>query len=167
MLGQIKSSFIFKKIIKYIPERIYLKVINHNKFIQKKLNISIDIYIRYFNQIEIEIIVDNNKLYRKTNKFININDEKDEPFYHIYLNDFKKEVKRNHLIKNEIVTKIKVLIDVEVKSLTKIFNECYCVKEIKFIKFNITDFTDYSCMFYYCEKLNKYKYIIVKKNNKS
>ena len=90
MLGQIKSSFIFKKIIKYIPERIYLKVINHNKFIQKKLNISIDKYIRYFNEIEIEIIVDNNKLNRKTNKFININDEKDKPFYLIYLNDLKK-----------------------------------------------------------------------------
>ena len=156
MLGKIRSTYIFKKIIKSIPERVYLNLIIHNKKLQKKLDISIDIYIRYFNLIEIEIIIDNkeiiskkNKFIHKTyengepiyhiyenNKFININDEKDKPFYHIYLNDFKNEIDSNYVIKDENDTKIKILIDMEVKSLAKLFKRCFYVKEIKFIKFN-------------------------------
>ena len=40
-------------------------------------------------------------------------------------------------MKNENASKIKVLIDMEIKSLTKLFNGCVCVKEIKF--FNLIE----------------------------
>ena len=153
MLGKIKSLYILRKIFKYVHERVYLNIINYNKNIQKKLNISIDTYIKYFNQIEIEIIVDNNKLKNKENKFININDEKYKSFYHIYLDNSKKEINRNYIMKNEIIAKIKVIIDMEIKSLSKLFNECLYVKEIKFIRFNRIDFTDFSYMFNYSKDL--------------
>ena len=153
MLGKIKSLYILRKIFKYVHERVYLNIINYNKNIQKKINISIDTYIKYFNQIEIEIIVDNNKLKNKENKFININDEKYKSFYHIYLDNSKKEINRNYITKNEIIAKIKVIIDMEIKSLSKLFNECLYVKEIKFIRFNRIDFTDFSYMFNYSKDL--------------
>ena len=165
MFGEIKSSYILRKIIKHINERNFLKIINYNKLFKKKLNISIDTYIRYFNQIEIEIIINNNKLDNETNKFININDENDKQFYNIYLVEVKKEINRNYLYKYESISKIKVLIDTEVKSLTKLFNECYCLKKIKFTKFNRIDFTDFSNMFNYCRNLINLDISKIKTNN--
>ena len=165
MFGEIKSSYILRKIIKHINERNFLKIINYNKILQKKLNISIDTYIRYFNQIEIEIIADNDKLDEETNKFININDENDKQFYNIYLIEVKKEINRNYLYKYESISKIKILIDAEVKSLTELFNDCLCLKEIKFTKFNRIDFTDFSKMFNYCRNLINLDISKIKTNN--
>ena len=63
--------------------------------LQKKLNISIDTYINYFYQIEIEIEIINNrnKLSQddQKNEFIQIMDEKDKPFYHIFINEKEKK----------------------------------------------------------------------------
>ena len=42
----------------------------------------------------------------------------------------------------------------EEKSLAHLFEDSYHIKKINFIKFNRTNFTDYSYMFYYWEKLN-------------
>ena len=47
MLGQIKSSYIFEKIIKFAPKKVYLNIIIHNKILQNELNISIDTYIKF------------------------------------------------------------------------------------------------------------------------
>ena len=91
--------------------------------------------------------------YDNKNKFINIKEESDKSFYHIYFNESNEEIKRNYINKNEKISKIKVIIDMEEKSLKELFQECYCVKEIKFVKFNRTDFTDYSYMFRNCKNL--------------
>ena len=76
MLFKIEFSFfieIWLKIDITIQRRFiiicfWILLIINNKTLQKKLNISIDTYIKYSNQIEIEIIPDINK--------IQINDKK-------------------------------------------------------------------------------------------
>ena len=95
-----------------------------------------------------KISEDDNKI-----NFINIKEENDKSFYHIYFNENNEEIKRNYINKNEKISKIKIIIDMEEKSLKELFKECHCVKQIKFIKFNRTDFTDYSYMFYSCSEL--------------
>ena len=35
MLEGIKSEYILKKVFKYIPEGLYLRILNHNKCFQK------------------------------------------------------------------------------------------------------------------------------------
>ena len=159
MVDNIKSIYILKTIIQNLSKRRYLHLIIHNKKLQNKLNISIDNYIKYYNQIEIEIIPDKKKMICKE-EFIRIRDEIDKSFYHIYFNDENKEIERNYLTKDEDVSKIKVLIDMEVKSIEALFSGCYCIKEIKFIKFNRTDFNDFRYMFNDCKYL---KYIYIKK----
>jgi len=164
MLDNIKSLYILKTIIKNISNGKYLRLIIHNKKIQNKLNVSIDNYIKYSNQIEIEIIPDQNEIYNE-NKFINIIDEEDKSFFHIYFNEENKEINRNYFTKDENVPKIKVLIDMEVKSIEGLFSKCYCIKEIKFIKFNRTDFNDFRYMFNDCKYLKNIDIKKLKTNN--
>ena len=148
MLDNIKSSLILKTIFKNLSKRLFLTLIINNKNLQKRLNISIDTYIKFSSQIEIEIIPNKIKLVNE-NKFIDILDWEYKPFYHIYFNDGNEEINRNYFTINENVSKIKVLIDMEVNSIQGLFSECCCMKEIKFIKFNRTDFNNYKSMFYY------------------
>jgi len=164
MLDNIKSIYILKKIIINLSKRRYLYLIIHNKNLQNKLNISIDNYIKYYNQIEIEIIPDKKKMICKE-EFIRIRDEKDKSFYHIYFNNENEEIERNYLTKDEDVSKIKVLIDMEVKSIEALFSGCYCIKEIKFIKFNRTDFNDFRYMFNDCKYLKNIDIKKLKTNN--
>ena len=73
----------------------YLTLIKYNKKIQTRLNISFTDYKDYsqlFDPIEIELIPAKNEY----STFININEE-EKPYYHIYFNDSKKEVKRNYI----------------------------------------------------------------------
>jgi len=164
MLHNIKSSYILKSIIRNLSERGYLLLIIHNKKIQKKLNISIDNYIKFYNQIQIEIIPDKNNKQSK-NDFIKIISPKYNSFYHIYFNNEKEEIKRNYFTMNEDISKIKVLIDMEVKSIEQLFCECYCIKKIKFIKFNRTDFKNYKYMFFECHNLKNIDIKKLKTNN--
>ena len=163
MLNNIKSLYILKEVIYFIPKRKYLEVFVKNKKLQKKLNISIDTYIKYYNQIEIEIIPEYENRYGSN--FINIKEESDKPFYHIYFNAGDEEIKIDYINKNEKISKIKVIIDMEEKSLAHLFEDCCHIKEIKFIKFNRTDFNDYSYMFSNCEKLNNLDISKLKTNN--
>ena len=67
-------------------------------------------YIKYSNQIEIEIKMTSNLMLSNIdsiNRFINVS-EKYKPYYHIYFDEGKEEKKRNFITKNEQVSKIKV-----------------------------------------------------------
>ena len=66
-----------------------LNVIKYNKKVQKILDIHIYDYVKY-SEIEIEIIPS----VKRYGKFINLTDEKEEQYYHIYFNDTKIETKR-------------------------------------------------------------------------
>ena len=84
----------------------------------------------------------------KYGRFINI-DENDKLYYHIYFNDNKEEIKNKYKIKEENgmikheyyihqedkVTKIKIIIDYQVKSFKGLFCDSNCIESILFKKF--------------------------------
>ena len=125
----LKSDFIFKKIISFMERNKSLSIMQYNKKLQKRLNININDY-RECSKIEIELkLVD-----REYDKFINI-PKKDKEYYHIYFDNSKKEIKRNYLIKNEKVKMIKIIIDYQVKSFKELFYNCNYIESIFFKKF--------------------------------
>ena len=141
-IGNIKSNYILSKIYDNIPK------------IQKRLNLDIKYYKEYseiFSSIEIEIIPTKDKY----GKFININ-ENDKLYYHIYFNDNGEEIKNKHEIKIEDkVTKIKIIIDYQVKSFKDLFYGCICVESINFKKFYRNNINNMSYMFSYCSSLKQ------------
>jgi len=115
-LNNIKSKYIIQKILDNIKKNNSFKLIKYNKKIQNKLDLSIDDYKAYsecFTTIEIEVTPCKNGYGR----FINIINKEEEPYYHIYFNESKEEIKRNVLTEDDKVTKIKIMIDYPVKSL--------------------------------------------------
>ena len=152
MFHEIKSKYIFKRLFKYIHERIYLKLLKYNKKLQNKLGLTLDNY-KYFGQIEIEIIPIN-KLYEFGNNIF-INRLENKSFYHIYFDDQKYEIDRNNICQTEKIKKIKVVIDSKITSLKDLFYDCVCIKEIKFLKCNRMNISDMSGIFNNCENLVK------------
>ena len=111
-----------------------LEIVKYNKKVQNRLNLGVKDYKEYsetFTTIEIEIIPAKGKY----GSFININ-ENDKIYYHIYFNDNKKEIKNKYEIdEQDKVTKIKIIIDYQVKSFKELFYECRCIESINFKKF--------------------------------
>ena len=124
-----------------------LEIIKYNKRLQKRLNLSINDYKEYnqlYIPIEIELKIDSTI----DSKFINISDE-DMKYYHIYLDNSPKEIKRNYLNKKEKVKIINIRIDYQVNSFKKLFNGIICLISInvkKFYRNNITDMSDMFCL---------------------
>ena len=58
MLKAIKSKLILTKIFSNIPHKKVLNIVHYNKHLQKGINISIDSFIKNYNKIIIEIILD-------------------------------------------------------------------------------------------------------------
>ena len=118
-LNNLKSDYFIQKFFEYMSKRKSLETIKYNKYIQKRVNININNYKEYsekYSSIEIEIIPMKNKYGR----FINIYDDK--KYYHIYFNDNKEEIKYKYEIKEgDKVTKVKIIIDYQVKSFKKLF----------------------------------------------
>ena len=147
-LKNIKSKYILEKIFDNMKITKCLNIIRYNKNIQKRLSKNINDYKEYLQTL-IEIIPSqsNNK---NQNKFMNITNQN---FYHIYFNDNKSEIKRNYIGIFDEVSKIKVLIDYEVKSINGLFEGCECIKEVNFIKMNRKDINDLSKLFEGCSSL--------------
>ena len=83
---------------------------------------------------------------------------------YIYFNESYQEIFRNYIKKDENVSKIRILIDMEVKSISELFQYCK-IKKVIFIKFNRTDFIDMSFMFECCESLKELDIMKVKTDN--
>ena len=128
----IKSDYFLEKLYDIMPKKKKLEIVKYNKKVQNRLNLGVKDYKEYsetFTPIEIEIIPTKGKYGR----FININ-ENDELYYHIYFNDNKEEIKNKYEIKEEDkVTKIKIIIDYQVKSFKELFYKCECI-ESKILK---------------------------------
>ena len=161
-------------------KRKSLETVRYNKSIQKRINISINHYKAYYEtktSIELDII----PMKGKYDKFININ-EGDKKYFHIYFNDNKKkEIENTSFNRNDNVSKISIIIDYQIKSFSKLFVKCECVKSMKFKKlyrnnvtnmrsmfsecpslkelnlnnFNTNNETDMSCMFYECSSIKE------------
>ena len=132
-------------------KRKNLKFFKYNKNVQNRLNLSSKDYKAYSEEIEIEIIPTKDIF----GKFININNN-DKLFYHIYFNDNKEEIKNKYEIEEEDkVTKIKIIIDYQVKSFKGLFSWCYCIKSINFKKFYRNNITNMNSMFRGCSSLKE------------
>ena len=108
-------------------------------------------YSETYSSIEIEIIPKKGK-YDKFNYI----DENDKLYYHIYFNDDKEEIKNKYEIEEkDKVTKIKIIIDYQVKSFKKLFDCCKCIESINFKKFYRNNITDMSWMFNGCYSLKE------------
>ena len=133
LFKNLKSNYIFKKLFHNLLKKKSLDIIKYNKKIKERINISIKDYKEYsemYSSIEIEMKPVNNKF----GKFINMN-ENDKKYYHIYFNDNEEEIKSNYLNENENVTKLKIIIDFQVKSFYELFYNCKCIEYIYFNKF--------------------------------
>ena len=122
----------------------------YNKKLQKRLNLSINDYKEYYQSIEIELKIAEDKY----GEFINIPDEEKE-YYHIYFNNSNEEIKRNYLNENDKDKTIKIIIDYQIKSFKKLFYNCKCIDSIYFKKFYRNNITDMCLMFHDCFSLKE------------
>ena len=153
IFGNLKSVYILKRIVNNLLKGKWLEIIKYNKTTQKRLNLNIDDYIDFchkFTHIEVEITPMKNKF----GKFINMAQE-EEKYFHIYFNDDNYEKKRNEIKHFDKTTKIKIIIDPQIKSFKYLFYNCKCIESINFKKFNRTDITNMCFMFYNCTNLKK------------
>ena len=154
ILRNIKSDYILQIIFDNLQKEKFLDIIKHNKKAQIRLNLTIKDYKDFseiYSPIEIELI----PLENKYGNFINILNKEEESYFHIYFNDDKDEIKRNHLNEIDKVTKIKIIIDYQIKSFFQLFFRCKCIKSINFKKFHRNNINNMSCLFYGCSSLNE------------
>ena len=148
----LKSDYFIQKVFVNIKRNKSLTIIKYNKKMQNRLNINIKDYKEYseiYTSIEIEIIPIKNKY----GEFINI--EGDKSYYHIYFNDDKKEIKKYSIDEDDKISKIKIIIDYQIKSFEKLFFYCDCIESINFKKFHRNNITNMSYMFYGCSSLKE------------
>ena len=152
LLIMIRSKYILSKITTNLSHNKLLEIVRYNKKIKNKLNKDINDYKKEYFKIEIEIIP--TEFIFRYYKFINL-PKKKESHYHVYFNDSKEEVKTNKIKEGDRLTKIKIILDSEIKSLFELFKNCKCIKEINFIKCNRDNIKNISSMFEGCSSLTK------------
>ena len=168
IIDNLKSDYFLQKLYDNIRKKKKLEIVKYNKKIKNRLNLSIKEYKEYsetYSSIEIEIIPAKGKY----GEFINI-DKNDILYYHIFFNENKKEIKNKYYIKVDIfgvrkheyyideedkVTKIKIIIDFQVKSFKELFYERKCIESINFKKFYRNNITNMSDMFRRCSSLKE------------
>ena len=152
LFNNIKSNFIFKKLIDYACKKVSFRIIKYNKNLQKRLNLSLNDFeecSKIYSSIEIEI----KPVKEKYGHFINILREEDKFYYHIFFNNNEKEERKRYIEEGENVDKIKIKIGFQVKSLEKLFYNCECIESINFIKFLRINVINMSYMFCGCSSL--------------
>ena len=151
---KIKSDYFLQKLYDNMTKKKKLEIVKYNKKVQNRLDLGVKDYKEYsetFTPIEIEIIPAKNRY----DKFINIV-EKEKLYFHIYFNDNKEEIKNKYEIKEEDkVTKIKIIIDYQVKSFKYLFKFCECIESINFKKFYRNNIDNMSYIFYECSSLKE------------
>ena len=122
ILNNVKSKYVLKKILYYLPYNKFLNIIKYNKKLQNKLDIRQSNYIEY-SQIKIEIEVFPTEINRDfiSNKWFY---ERYKDYIHVYFDDSKEEIKRNYYTKEDKFNKIKIIIDYKVESLGNLFFFC-------------------------------------------
>ena len=147
ILKKIRSKYIIMRIFENLKQIKLLDIIHYNKKCQKLMNIKLKDYKYEFLNIEIEVIPKENKY----GQFINFLNEN----IHIYFNDDNEEIKKKEITKDDKVTKIKIILNQKIISLSQLFYHCECIKKINFIKFKRDDIKDMSYMFSGCSSLKE------------
>ena len=153
----IKSNYIMQNIFQYLPINKSLNIIKYNKKMRIRLNFSINDY-EEFSPIEIEIIP-----FQRYGDFIKLS-KKYKEYYHIYLDDSMQEVKTMYLDSIVKASKIKIIIDHQIKFVSKLFYKSKCIKSINFTKFYRNNI-NLSYMFYDCWYLEEIKFSNFNANN--
>ena len=153
----IKSKYIVQIIFENLSKRKLLELIKYNNNIQKRLNINTNNYKEYnelysetYSPIEIEIKPST----FCSGPFININNEEDMKYFHIYFNDNKEEIKRSIYNNKDKVTKIKIIIDYQITSFEKLFYMC-AIEAIYFKRINRKNIYFMDFMFSRCSYLKE------------
>ena len=150
---KVKSKFNLKTIFNHLQKRKTLEIVKYNKKAQKRINIDIGDYKDYcaaYTTIEIDIITANNKF----GKIININNKEDEKYFHINYNN-EEEVKRNIEGLNCNTSKISIVIDYQIDSFYRLFENCECIESINFKKFFRNNIKNMGNMFSGCLSLKE------------
>ena len=156
LIYDIKSKVIMKKIFSHLEENKYLNMIHYNKTLQNILNKDLNDFKNY-SRIELEItLVDKNnspfcsKLFNQEvyGKYINIYNN--QSHYHIQTTDDKT---------------IKVILDYEINSFSRMFQRCHYIQKINFIRFKRKNIIDMSYMFNECEYLEEINFTNFITNN--
>ena len=144
ILFNIRNEYILQLISNILKRKKSLEIIKYNKAIQNKLDININDYKKYYEEIELEIFTEK---FGPSGNFINI-EKGQESYFHIYHKENNKEIKRNYINEdNGEVSKIRIIIDPQIKSFNSLFANCYNIKSIHFKRFNRNDINDMGRMF--------------------
>ena len=160
ILDNVTSKILLKRIFKNILRGKMLKIIKYNKKEKNILNIDKDDY-RTFSLIQIEILT----IPDKFGKIINIFNEEEVKYYHIYFNNDDKEIKRNNFGEYDNVSRITIIIDYPVKSLYKLFNYCKYIESIYFKNFYLNKINNMCGMFHGCSGLKKVEFSFFNTDN--
>ena len=150
LIDYIKSKFIIKKIFDNLQKNILLSLIHHNKKIQNILELDINDYKKY-SEIEIDLI----PMAHKYGKYINIFNQENFQYYHIFFNESKNEIKKYYFTNSDKVSKIKIIIDYQVKTLVELFKDCVCIESINFKNFNRNNIKNMCRLFCGCSFLKE------------
>ena len=101
-INNIKRKYRLKEIFNKIEKTKLLQIIKYNKNLQKILIIDSNDYKDYC-EIEIEII----PKFNQNGKFINYLEKEEKNYYHIYFNNSDEEIKRNFIMNDEGIKKLK------------------------------------------------------------
>ena len=148
----LKSIYALRNIFKQLQRKKTLEIVKYNKTLQNKIKIDLNDYIDYagkYSTVEIEIIPAKGKY----GTFINIREK--NSYYHISFNYGKKERKLNYIKRNELIIKIRIIIDYQVYSFYKLFQDCECIKSITFKKYFRNNIKYMNYMFSGCASLEK------------
>ena len=144
IFDRIRSKYILKTVFDNLKQNKFLEMIRYNKEIRSKLDISINDFKECL-QIEIEII----PILNKNTNFIYISNKNNKGYYHIYLDNNQKEIKRVNIKAKDNAKKITVKIDYEIKSLYELFKDCKNIEKINVIKWNRKDINDLNSLCYF------------------
>ena len=157
----IRSKYILKEILDFLRKKRLLQLIKKNKNLQNELNIGVNDYKEYYEQIEIEIIPN----YEYIDFPFSRIPLKNEKYYHVYINDEENESEKKDFNKDDNIKKLKIVIDKEFKSFDFLFAHREEIEKLKFIKFNRKDINDMNHMFYNCKNLKEIDLTNFKTNN--
>ena len=158
MLRNVKALKVLNLIMNvYIHERRTFKLINHNKYLQKRLDITEEDFINYYK------IIINVKIRKEPNEYSfflpNTYYQSKKNFTIITETKPPLLIKRNYIALHEKkINKVRIIIHENVQTLKSLFQDMKHIEEINFIRYNRLDIHDVSNLFKNCTSLKKIYY---------
>lgn len=156
-IESIKSDYFLEKVYSRIPKNKCLGIVRFSKKMQKRLGLTIKDYKEYSETLT-PIWIELTPVTGKYGQFINIENDEEKQYYHIFFNDSQEEVKKYEIKEEDKVKIIKIVIDPPIKSFKSLFLWCECIEAVSFKKFNRTNIDNMSNLFFKCSSLKDFNY---------